>query len=39
MRPADVPDTVEPLVTFEAFGGDDRVHERRWERSMPRKLV
>jgi hypothetical protein len=32
-------DTFELVATLEAFDGDARVHEQRWERSIPRDLV
>jgi hypothetical protein len=32
-------DTFEVVATLEAFEGDTPVHEKRWERSIPRDLV
>jgi putative CocE/NonD family hydrolase len=32
-------DTFELVATLEAFDGDERVHDQRWERSIPRDLV
>jgi hypothetical protein len=32
-------ETFELVATLEAFDGDERVHDQRWERSIPRDLV